>query len=151
MKKIALMVCLFSFLFAGSQDVCATPNEELSEVTISLQTFRNSIGNLLVSVIEDPHYFPDRPEGAAMIAKMKISGQKQEITLRGLKPGVYAITVLHDENENNRMDTGNFGIPKEGFGFSRNPAIRFRAPTFEETKIEIKPGSDKISIKLNYM
>ena len=35
-----------------------------------------------------------------------------------LVPGTYAIALIHDENDNQRLDTGLFGIPKEGFCFS---------------------------------
>jgi uncharacterized protein (DUF2141 family) len=33
-----------------------------------------------------------------------------------IKPGNYAIAVIHDENRN-ELDTNMFGIPKEGYGF----------------------------------
>ena len=36
-------------------------------------------------------------------------------------------SLLHDENENSKLDTM-LKIPKEGFGFSRNPAIRMGPP-----------------------
>jgi uncharacterized protein (DUF2141 family) len=34
-----------------------------------------------------------------------------------IKPGNYAIAVIHDENRNGELDTNMFGIPKEGYGF----------------------------------
>jgi uncharacterized protein (DUF2141 family) len=34
-----------------------------------------------------------------------------------IKPGKYAIAVIHDENCNGKLDTNMFGIPKEGYGF----------------------------------
>jgi uncharacterized protein (DUF2141 family) len=32
-----------------------------------------------------------------------------------IKPGNYAIAVIHDENRNGELDTNMFGIPKEGW------------------------------------
>jgi uncharacterized protein (DUF2141 family) len=34
-----------------------------------------------------------------------------------IKPGKYAIAVIHDENCNGELDSNLFGIPTEGYGF----------------------------------
>ena len=51
------------------------------------------------------------------------------VRIAGLGRGDYAVSVIHDENNNAKLDTF-AGIPREGFGFSRNPAIRFGPPKF---------------------
>ena len=38
-----------------------------------------------------------------------------------LPAGNYAVQVMHDENENNKLDTNFMGMPIEGYGFSNNP------------------------------
>lgn len=43
------------------------------------------------------------------------------------------------------------GIPKEGFGFSRNPAVRFGAPRFEQVYIELGPGFTRTSVRMQYI
>ncbi len=52
-----------------------------------------------------------------------------------VKPGAYAIMVLHDENENNRMDFEN-GMPQENYGMSNNP-LYYGPPNFSEAKFEV--------------
>jgi uncharacterized protein (DUF2141 family) len=43
--------------------------------------------------------------------------------LSNLKVGNYALTALHDMSNDGKLHVGIMGIPKDGFGFSNNPAI----------------------------
>ena len=54
------------------------------------------------------------------IAKSLPASGAASVKFGDLVPGTYVLVLLHDENENNKLDTM-LGIPKEGFGFSRNP------------------------------
>jgi len=57
-----------------------------------------------------------------------------EVTIENIPPGEYAISIFHDENDNGKLDTNFIGIPKEPYGFSNNPVIKLRPPTFMEAK-----------------
>jgi uncharacterized protein (DUF2141 family) len=39
-------------------------------------------------------------------------------SLRGIPAGTYAVTVLHDENSDGKMDFNWIGMPTKGYGFS---------------------------------
>lgn len=65
--------------------------------------------------------------------------------------GRYAVAVIHDANEDGKLNSGFLGIPKEGFGFSRNPKIRTSAPDFEDTAILLADQSTSIQILLKYL
>jgi uncharacterized protein (DUF2141 family) len=44
------------------------------------------------------------------------------------------------------------GMPKEGFGFSRNPKIGMGAPGWKETALRLAPGAKvRVQIKVKYM
>jgi uncharacterized protein (DUF2141 family) len=45
--------------------------------------------------------------------------------------------VLHDENENMKLDRNIFGFPKEGFGFANNPHVGLRAPPFASAVMHV--------------
>lgn len=49
-----------------------------------------------------------------------------------LKAGTYAIRYFHDENENGELDTGTFGIPTEGYGFSNDARGFMGPPSFDD-------------------
>jgi uncharacterized protein (DUF2141 family) len=54
-----------------------------------------------------------------------------------LPEGEYAISLYHDVNDNNTLDTGLFGIPTEGYGFSNNVKGLMGAPSFEKSKFSL--------------
>ncbi len=62
-------------------------------------------------------------------------------------PGRYSIAIYHDVNGNGKMDKNMWGIPREPYAFSRPPQSKWRAPTFEETAIDV-PSSTIISMEL---
>ncbi|GLB51623.1 hypothetical protein NBRC110019_06620 [Neptunitalea chrysea] len=62
-------------------------------------------------------------------------------SFENVAPGTYAILVLHDENENMKMDYTVNGIPKESYGCSNNP-MPFGPPQFNGSKFEVS-GEDK--------
>ena len=62
--------------------------------------------------------------------------------------GDYAINIYHDRNENGKLDTGLFQIPKEAFGFSNNVRGKMGPPSFEDTRIEVNKKTIEIKIKI---
>ena len=64
----------------------------------------------------------------------KPSGDSVKVIFENLKPGKYAISVLHDTNNNKDMDRNKLGIPKEGFGFSNNVTGAMGPPSFERAQ-----------------
>ncbi len=93
--------------------------------------------------------FPDCGARAVRTATLSIHNGEAKARIHDLTIGSYAIGVFHDANANGKLDTV-LGIPGEGYGFSRNPPFRARAPHFEEAMIDIE--SDTASeIKLRYI
>jgi hypothetical protein len=59
-------------------------------------------------------------------------------------------TYVHDENGNSKMDMAIF-VPKEGFGFSRNPAIVTGPPKFKAAAFAIDAPEVSQRVKMKYM
>lgn len=73
-----------------------------------------------------------------------------ELRFEGLPSGTYAVSLFHDENANGRLDTV-LGIPREGFGFSRNPPIRFGPPRFSAARFALTSGDSVERVRLKYL
>ena len=74
------------------------------------------------------------------------------LTFPNVKPGTYAIALLHDENANGKADRAAMMIPKEGFGFSRDAPVRFGPPSFRAAAFDVSPGaSQRVVIRMRYM
>ncbi len=72
------------------------------------------------------------------------------VLVRGVPPGVYAVQVFHDANDNGRVDRNLLGIPTEGVGFSRDAPIFFGPPSFEDAKVWIKGALVTLDITLKF-
>jgi len=126
-------------------------NEKIDvEIKIKKIDF-NRKGNIGIAVFseEGKKYFPSKKEGVIFSIKIKVSNKSEEIVKITINKGKYAISVLHDENENNKLDVNFLGIPIEGYGFSNNPKIMLGPPSFEECAINFTNNS-KIEIILKY-
>jgi uncharacterized protein (DUF2141 family) len=69
---------------------------------------------------------------------------------KDVSPGTYAISVMHDANNNKELDSNFIGVPKEGFGFSNDVMGMFGPPEFKKASFEIS-GRKEIVINLRYM
>jgi uncharacterized protein (DUF2141 family) len=81
---------------------------------------------------------------------VKAKGNQVTVVFENLKAGEYAVSVIHDENENGELDTNMVGIPKEGFAFGNNAMGAFGPPSFDKAKITLKNTSEKQKIELKY-
>ena len=81
---------------------------------------------------------------------IKSTGKDVTVVFENLQPGDYALSVIHDENENGQLDSNALGIPKEGFAFGNNALGSFGPPPFEKAKITIVDQDIKQDINLKY-
>lgn len=93
--------------------------------------------------------FPDCKSAALRTGTLKIAKGQARITLSDLPAGTYALSVFHDANSNGKLDTF-VGIPREGYGFSRNPGFKPRAPTFAEAEITVS-GQAATVVRMRYI
>ena len=83
---------------------------------------------------------------AIMNLESTIKGSIATVIFNDVKPGEYAILVLHDENGNNRMDYRENGMPLEAFGASNN-VMDFGPPQYEDVKFTVAEDDLDINIR----
>jgi len=139
--------CLAVHSLAASP-VAASPATGGS-VHVEWQGLRSHKGVVRLCLTANKRYFPDCSKDPASV-RLSVPAQQPAAELPAIAPGRYALSLLHDENDNGRLDTF-AAIPREGFGFSRNPAIRFGPPRFTDTLFSV--GSDAVSqtIRVRYL
>jgi uncharacterized protein (DUF2141 family) len=120
-----------------------------ASVDVSLTGLRSTKGQVLVCLTANPQKFPDcsKDKAAVRLNVKAVDAGKFSLTAPG--PGTYAIALVHDENANNKMDMRLF-LPREGFGFSRNPAIGMGAPKFKSASFAVS-GATPQAIKMKYL
>ena len=93
--------------------------------------------------------FPDCKNRVVRSASPAASGGSVSVSFDGLAPGRYAVSVFHDVNSNAKLDTF-AGIPKEGYGFSRDAPVRMAPPKFTDAVFALGAGTSRVTIKMRY-
>ena len=130
---------------AGS--VAASPGT----LALRITGFRSGAGQALIAVSRGDDGFPGEPAKAWKQVVAKISGGRASVDLRDVPPGEYAVSVLHDENGNNQLDTNWIGMPKEGVGTSNNAKGRMGPPKYRDARFEIGAAGAVQDIKMVYL
>ena len=80
---------------------------------------------------------------------ISVPADSEHMTLRleGIPPGRYAFIIYQDVNDNDDIDSNFIGWPKEPFGFSNNPPIRFGPPSFTKASFEVT-GNQRVGVEL---
>ncbi len=134
---------------AWSPAIAQSSGETGASIEIRVEGLRSSKGVTRIALCRPAPEFPDCRQTAARNATVSITDRTATVRFDNLPAGTYAVSVFHDANGNGRLDTF-AGVPREGYGFSRNPPFRPRAPTFSEAAIQIS-GEVKVAISLRYL
>ncbi len=118
-------------------------------VDVSITGLRSAKGQILVCLTTNPKAFPDCSKDKASVHLAVKAANAANFKVAAPANGTYAIAVVHDENSNNKMDMALF-LPKEGFGFSRNPTITVGAPSFKSASFAVT-GDTHQAIRMKYM
>ncbi len=145
--KPALITLLLFVLFSFSSFHTATD----TGLKVTINNLRNNKGHLLISIFKDGVGYPDKPEKSFKRAKLTISNKTVVFDFAGLPTGNYAIAILHDENDDMKMNTNFLGLPKEGYGFSNNVMGTFGPPGYSKASFSYTASTaTTITIKARY-
>ena len=72
----------------------------------------------------------------------------QTVCFAAQRPGRYAVATYHDKNANRDLDQKINLRPKEPFGLSTNPKLRWGFPKFDEADFEVPEEGTAITIQL---
>jgi uncharacterized protein (DUF2141 family) len=122
------------------------------KLVVHVSGFRNTKGVAGATLFKSPDGWPENNEKALMHGPFPIdpATKTSTVTFSDLAPGTYAFAVIHDENENHKLDRNFLGIPKEGFGFANNPHVMLTAPSFDAASVKVGCPVTEISVTLQY-
>ncbi|NQY40812.1 MAG: DUF2141 domain-containing protein [Henriciella sp.] len=84
------------------------------------------------------------------IHRIRVAAQdgQQTVCFAPQPPGRYAVATYHDKNANRDLDQKINFMPKEPFGLSTNPKLRWGLPKFDEADFELPAEGAAITIQL---
>ena len=117
---------------------------------IKVTGIKNLKGQLGILIFKNEDGFPEDSGKAIKEVLIPIEGEYIDYTFENLPFGEYAVSVMHDENQNDKLDTNFLGIPKEGTGVSNNIKSSMGAPKFKDARFELNEQLITKPIELNY-
>lgn len=143
MKTLLIAFVLFLANHAISQEV---------PFKFEIKNLRNSDGSIIVSVYKDAKSFDDGfPEFHQTLSKKENIENGTFRAQISLRPGVYGLVFLDDENGDGAMNNNLLGIPKEGFGFSNFYLSGFKKPKFTEFSFKLTENMETMQVRLRYL
>jgi uncharacterized protein (DUF2141 family) len=127
-----LLIFAFSSLFSVSQQRTGSDDFKL---IVEIENIKHTNGQTMqIAVSKKADFLKETPPYQYAVVPTKSIKITETFIL---PPGEYAVLVYHDLNGNGKMDKNFFGAPSEPYAFSRNYVPVFRAPKFDEVKINL--------------
>lgn len=119
------------------------------DLQITVNNIHNDKGQLLIAIYDNPMAFKTE-DADKMHTYITIPAKTNicTITLHDFPIGTYAISVLHDENQNSQFDMDTFQMPMEGYAYSNNVGL-MATPSFQQASFNHKENT-LMQIKLLY-
>ena len=119
------------------------------DLKVSLKGVRSAKGHVMIAIFDDPATFRKAGKEVAAI-RLKARAGDLDFTLNAVPAGDYTVTLYHDENANQKLDTNMLGIPSEGYGFSNDARGSFGPPSYDAARITVNSGLLTAPITIRY-
>lgn len=143
--KLIVFIILTILNIAFSQNTLT----DTLNVKITVNNFKSNSGVARLLLFNNDEGFPGEMELAILKTVSKIENNLTTFDL--IVPfGEHAVVILHDENNNNEIDTAWYGKPIEGFGVSNDPKSSFGPPDYEDSTIIFSEEKKNFIITMRY-
>jgi uncharacterized protein (DUF2141 family) len=148
------VVCLATALVAtqGAFGQAQAPSAE-SVIHVEISGLRSDKGQMLCALYSpaQAEAFPKKADKAVARLTANIAARQAICDFTGVAPGTYAVSVVHDENSNGKLDTNFIGMPREGVGASNDAKGHMGPPKFSAASFRYEGGRLDLKIHVNYL
>lgn len=130
-----------------------TPMPTNDVIHVEISGLRNEKGQMLCALYSaaQAEAFPKKADKAIARLTAKIAERQAVCEFTGIAPGTYAVSVVHDENSNGKLDTNFIGMPREGVGASNDAKGHMGPPKFSAASFRYEGGRLDLKIRMNYL
>ena len=121
-----------------------------ADLKIDIIGLRNTEGVLRLSLYNDDSTFLKSQGRLASLKLMHLHAHQVRACFADLLPGMYAVTVHHDENDDGELNRNAVGLPREGYGFSNDARRPLGPPSFAQAAVTVANEDKIIKITLRY-
>lgn len=143
MKTFLIFTCSLIFLNLLIPEI-----QQGGALEVTVTNVENSEGKIRAVLFRGEDGFPEEREKAYRSASVNARENKTTLIFENIPYGEYAISLLHDENENGKMDTNLFGYPQEGYGISNNKTSGLSMPKYKDARFQMDQSHKNLLIHL---
>jgi uncharacterized protein (DUF2141 family) len=111
------------------------PDGNTHSLSVTIVGLETTEGQVMVAVFNQEEGFLRDPLKGQLVA---IDDDRTATTsFDDLSAGAYAVSVIHDENGNGKLDTSFIGMPKEPVGVSNDPKPRMGPPRYKDAVFQL--------------
>lgn len=125
-------------------------NPSNTYINVSVEGLRSGSGLLAVTLYPDDARRFLVKKGSLKVARIAADAPVTRMCLFVPGPGTYAIAVYHDEDGSRKLNRNGLGLPREGYGFSNNPATVAGLPAFKSVRLRIPQSGLSTRIRMKY-
>jgi len=119
--------------------------EKAVTLTVQIENLDNNNGQILVGLYNAEDHFLNTTYKKII---GDINHKKSLVTFNNVPLGTYAVSIVHDENKNRKMDKNFIGIPTEDYGCSNGAKGFMGPPKWKDAKFELGDQDHTIIISL---
>jgi len=135
----------------GTEEVTFEPGGELERSTILVEVrgLRSDRGHVLGALFDSAASWGIEGRQVA-VCRSRVVRHRAYCPIERVHEGRYGFAFMHDENDNERMDTNFIGLPEEGFGFSNDAPVSFGPPSFDAVRFAHDGGVTQLVVQTRY-
>lgn len=137
---------VFVFIFSVTTFFATAQTSDLVVKVTNLEVIEDS--KIMVALYNSEDSFFDSEQ---IYRKLEVAVDSNTVffTISDLPEGTYALTMFHDEDNDDEMDRKWYGPPKEGYAFSNNFTSNIRPARFNDASFELN-GDKTLEIEMVY-
>jgi uncharacterized protein (DUF2141 family) len=148
-RRAVFLVPAAAALIAAAAPAPA-PATPPGDVTIAVTGLRSGKGQVLACLTSRADAFPDCARDPQARKLTVPATEPLQLDFGPVPAGHYAVSLIHDENGNGKLDTRLF-IPREGFGFSRDAPVVMGPPKFDRAAFAVEGANIHLAIRMRYL
>jgi len=120
---------------------------QADSLELKIQVIKSAKGKVRIAVYDNESAYT---EDGKPVAVAELKAQTPSIYFKTeLPPGLYAVKLMHDIDDNKKLNVNLVGIPKEPYGFSNNTTGRFGPPKWKAASFKLE-GNTNLTIDLKH-
>lgn len=149
--RLEILSLAGAFLLTFSSTPAQAQPAQENQIRVEIVGLRNDKGQVLCALFSSAGDFPKRADKAVAHSTSTITNRRAVCEFPRVPPGTYAVSVIHDQNSNGKLDTNLMGIPREGVGASNDAKGHFGPPKFDAAAFRYSGGRLELRITISYL